>query len=438
MPVVAVVGGQWGDEGKGKVIDHLAGDADVVIRAHGGDNAGHTVVNTHGEFALHLVPAGIFNPKAKNIIAPGVALNPASLIAELDALEKRGIDTSGLLISNHAHMVMPYHLLLDRVEEIQRGGNAIGTTGRGIGPAYGDKIARIGLRVGDLVDPDRLRARLTTVVAQKNLWLQALARPERISVEEVFAEYSGYAERLRPYLTDVAPVIAEAIDRDAMILLEGAQGTLLDIDHGTYPYVTTSSCTVAGLCQGAGIPPRAISRSIGVYKAYTTRVGDGPMPTELLDATGDYIREHAHEFGATTGRARRCGWFDGVASRYSARLNGFDSFALTRLDILDEMETIKVCVSYEMDGARIDHLPSDPSLLRRCTPVYEELPGWRTSLCSLMDFDELPAEATGFIQRIEELVGLPADLIGVGPARGQTIRRGELWKRALSRGLTSR
>ncbi len=223
-----------------------------------------------------------------------------------------------------------------------------------------------------------------------------------------------------------------------MILLEGAQGTLLDIDHGTYPYVTTSSCTVAGLCQGAGIPPRAISRSIGVYKAYTTRVGDGPMPTELLDATGDYIREHAHEFGATTGRARRCGWFDGVASRYSARLNGFDSFALTRLDILDEMETIKVCVSYEMDGARIDHLPSDPSLLRRCTPVYEELPGWRTSLCSLMDFDELPAEATGFIQRIEELVGLPADLIGVGPARGQTIRRGELWKRALSRGLTSR
>jgi adenylosuccinate synthase len=434
MPVVAVVGGQWGDEGKGKVIDQLAGDADVVIRAHGGDNAGHTVINTMGEFALHLVPAGIFNPDATCIIAPGVALNPASLIKELDALEERGVATDGLRISSHAHMVMPYHLLLDRVEELSRGGNAIGTTGRGIGPAYGDKVARVGVLVGDLVDPQLLRARLSYAVELKNLWLQALGRPERVSTDEIYAEHLGYAERLRPYITDVAPIIANALDRNATVLLEGAQGTLLDIDHGTYPYVTSSSCTVAGLCQGAGIPPRAISHAIGVYKAYTTRVGDGPMPTELRDGTGDYIREHAHEFGTTTGRARRCGWFDGVASRYSARLNGFDSFALTRLDILDEMETIQVCVSYEMDGVRVEHLPSDPNLLKRCTPIYEELPGWRTSLSSVMDFAELPPEASRFVGRIEDLVGIPANLIGVGPARGQTIRRGALWDTA-RRGL---
>lgn len=427
MPVVAVVGGQWGDEGKGKVIDHLAGDADVVIRAHGGDNAGHTVINAFGEFALHLVPAGIFNPAATCIIAPGVAVNPSSLIKELDALEERGVSTRGLLISDHAHMVMPYHPLLDRLEEVHRGDHAIGTTGRGIGPAYGDKVARSGLRVGDLVDPERFRRRLKATVEMKNLWLRALGHDEQISEEEIAAEYLAYAERLRPYVTDVAPVIADALDRGAMVLLEGAQGTLLDLDHGTYPYVTTSSCTVAGLCQGAGIPPRAVTRAIGVYKAYMTRVGDGPMPTELLDETGDYIREHAREFGTTTGRARRCGWFDAVASRYSARLNGFDCFALTRLDILDEMETIKVCTSYEIDGTRTEQFPSDPDVLARCRPVYEELPGWGTSLCSVMEFEELPREAVRFVHRIEELVGLPADLIGVGPARGQTIRRGKLW-----------
>ncbi len=427
MPVVAVVGGQWGDEGKGKVVDLLAGGADVVVRAHGGDNAGHTVVNPYGEFALHLVPAGIFNPKALCVIGPGVALNPAVLITELDALERRGVSTRGLIISDRAHMVMPYHLLMEGLQERQRGEDAIGTTGRGIGPAYADKIERIGLRIGDLREPDALRHRLATAVEQKNRTLRALGESAAISVDQIESEYKGYADRLRPFIGDVAPVIHSALERGVSILLEGAQGTLLDLDHGTYPYATTSACTVAGLCQGSGIPPRAISHSVGVYKAYSTRVGAGPMPTELNDATGDYLREHAHEFGTTTGRARRCGWFDAVVSRYTARINGFDSIALTRLDILDEMAAIKVCIAYEIDGVRIEQPPADPALLFKCQPIYEELPGWQESLCTIVDFDELPPAAAQFVGRIEELVGVPADIVGVGPARTQTISRQRIW-----------
>lgn len=427
MPVVAVVGGQWGDEGKGKVIDLLAGDADVVIRATGGDNAGHTVVNPQGEFALHLVPAGIFNPDATCIIAPGVALNPGVLIQELDALEARGVPTGGLMISERAHLVMPYHLMMDRMQEAQRGGDPIGTTGRGIGPAYEDKLARIGVRIGDLRQPDLLRKRVGVAVHSKNRMLGAFGEPKSIDAEIVVNDYLRYVERLAPFIHDVAPVIADAIDRDAAVLLEGAHGTLLDLDHGTYPYATTAPCTVAGLCQGSGIPPRAISHAVGVYKAYSTRVGTGPMPTELEDTTGDYLRERAHEFGTTTGRARRCGWFDGVVSRYTARLNGFDSIALTRLDILDEMETINVCVAYEMDGKRIDHPPSDSALLARCQPVYEELPGWQTSICTIADFEELPPEAAQFVRRVEQIVGARADVVGVGPARAQSISRGHFW-----------
>jgi adenylosuccinate synthase len=431
MPVVAVVGGQWGDEGKGKVVDLLAGDADVVIRAHGGDNAGHTVVNELGEFALHLVPAGIFNPSAKCIIAPGVALNPSRLIEELDELERRGVSTRGLLVSDRAHLVLPYHMLMDQAQEAKRGDEAIGTTGRGIGPAYGDKVERIGLRVGDLRDKDTLKRRLTQIAEHKNALLEMMQRPDRISATQLCDECGTYAERLAPFISDVATVVADAVASDASILLEGAHGTLLDLDHGTYPYATSSSCTVAGLCQGSGIPPRAITSGVGVFKAYSTRVGAGPMPTELLDATGDYLREHAHEFGTTTGRARRCGWFDGVASRYSARLNGFDSVAVTRLDILDEMETVKLCVAYDLEGERLDSLPSDPAMLARCRPVYEELPGWQTSLCDTERFEDLPESAVQFVQRVEELLGAPADIIGVGPARSQTISRGSLWTRTI-------
>lgn len=426
MPVVAIVGGQWGDEGKGKVIDLLAGEAEVVIRAQGGDNAGHTVVNPQGEFALHLIPAGIFNPEARCIIASGVLLNPSVLIQELDALEKRTVSTGGLLISDRAHMVMPYHLTLDRLQDAQRG-DPIGTTGRGIGPAYEDKVSRIGVRIGDLLQPEVLRKRVGAAVAKSNQTLNALGSTRSIDPAVVVDEYLTYAKRLAPFIGDVSAVIADAVDRDAAILLEGAQATMLDIDHGTYPYTTSSACTVAGLCQGAGVPPRAITHAVGVYKAYSTRVGTGPMPTELLDGTGDYIRERAHEFGTTTGRARRCGWFDGVVSRYTARLNGFDRIALTRLDILDEMETIKVCVAYEIDGKRVEHPPSDLSLLGLCRPVYEELPGWQESICEIADFEELPPEAAQFVQRIEEIVGARADVVGVGPARAQSISRGHFW-----------
>ncbi len=427
MPVVAVVGGQWGDEGKGKVIDLLAGEADVVIRATGGDNAGHTVVNPQGEFALHLVPAGIFNPDAMCIIAPGVALNPSILLQEIDALESRRVSTNGLLISERAHLVMPYHLMLDRLQEAQRGGDPIGVTGRGIGPAYEDKLARIGVRIGDLRQPDLLRKRVGIAVDNKNRLLRALGETQPIEAEAVVTEYLGYAERLGPFIRDVAPLIADALDRGRAVLLEGAHGTLLDLDHGTYPYATTAPCTVAGLCQGSGIPPRAISHAVGVYKAYSTRVGAGPMPTELENATGDYLRERAHEFGTTTGRARRCGWFDGVVSRYTARVNGFDSIALTRLDILDEMETINVCVAYEMDGKSVDYPPADPALFAQCRPVYEELPGWRTSICDIADFQELPPEATQFVERVERIIGARAEIVGVGPARAQSISRGHFW-----------
>ena len=430
MPVIAVVGGQWGDEGKGKVIDQLASSADVVVRAHGGDNAGHTVVNPQGEFALHLVPAGIFNPAANCIIGPGVALNPEVLIRELDSLESRGVSTEGLRVSDRAHMVMPYHLLFDQVQERQRGGDALGTTGRGIGPAYGDKVARIGLRVGDLQYPDEFRRKLASIVSQKNQLLRAMGAEDSIDAEAIAREYAAYAERLRPYIHDVAPTIADAVDRDAAMLLEGAQATLLDLDHGSYPYVTTSACTVAGLCQGSGVPPRAISRAIGVYKAYSTRVGSGPMPSELLDETGEYLREHAHEFGTTTGRARRCGWLDAVIARYTARINGFDSMALTRLDILDEMESISICTAYEVDGRRVEFPPTDPAVLARCKPIYEELPGWKTSIMNIADFEELPEEAVGFVHRVEELIGVPADIIGVGPQRAQTISRRVCWDRA--------
>ncbi|MBM2812407.1 MAG: adenylosuccinate synthase [Chloroflexi bacterium] len=425
MAVTAVVGGQWGDEGKGKVIDLLAGTADVVIRAHGGDNAGHTVVNDLGEFALHLVPAGIFNPAATCIIAPGVALNPAGLVRELEVLEQRGVRTDGLLISDRAHLVMPYHLMLEQAQEGSRGADAIGSTGRGIGPTYGDKVGRIGIRAGDLRDAVKFRRRVSTGLAHANDQLRMLGRFDgEISESQMADEYLTYASRLREFIRDVSPIVAGAISRGAEILLEGAQGTLLDLDHGTYPYATTSACTVAGLCQGSGVPPQAVDHSVGVYKAYCTRVGSGPMPTELKDGVGDYLRERAHEFGTTTGRARRCGWFDAVVSRYTARLNGFSSIALTRLDILDELETISLCVAYDLDGSRIQDVPYDASLLERCRPVYEELPGWKTSISDVSDFEELPREAMRFVERVEHLVGAPADMIGVGPARRQTISRG--------------
>ncbi|HZR98053.1 MAG TPA: adenylosuccinate synthase [Chloroflexota bacterium] len=423
MSVTAVVGAQWGDEGKGKIVDLLAGQAQLVIRAQGGDNAGHTVINSQGRFALHLVPAGIFNPETTCVIGTGVALNPAILLEELDVLHRQGVRTDNLLISERAHLVLPFHLLLDRLEEAGRGHGAIGTTGRGIGPCYVDKVSRVGLRAGDLRDSGEFRAKLAFLIERKRT-IRADAVPDPSwDVERVASEYLGYAERLAPYVAEVVPVVNSAVASGQTVLIEGAHGTLLDPDWGTYPYVTSSSPTVQGLCLGAGIGPRRLTTAIGVFKAYCTRVGAGPFPTELHGDLSDQIRERAQEYGTTTGRPRRCGWFDAVAGRHAVQVNGFDSIALTRLDILAPFERLRICTAYELDGERIDYFSSMPSVLERCRPVYEELPGWQTSIEGCTRYDELPAAARAYVERLETLLGAPADLISVGAEREQTICR---------------
>lgn len=426
MAIVGVVGGQWGDEGKGKVIDLLAQKASVVIRSHGGNNAGHTVVNEQGKFALHLVPAGIFNPKTTCIIGPGVVLDPGILLEEIETLQGRGVDTSNLLISPRAHMVMPYHLLFDRLQEEQRGAAKIGTTGRGIGPAYADKVAREGLRVGDLLDLDRFRVKLERVLAVKNAFLSCVYNQQPYSVDAMFDAFTGFAARLRPYLKDTEPVVFDAVKGERSVLLEGAHGTMLDADHGTYPYVTSSSPTVAGLCLGAGVGPSLLTDAVGVYKAYATRVGGGPMPTELKDDMGDHIRERGGEFGTTTGRPRRCGWFDGVAALHAARVNGFTSLAITKLDVLDDLPEIKVCTVYRLDGRELDYVPADPEDLDRCEPVYETLPGWQVNIDGAREMDDLPDAAVRYLERLEQIVGVPIDVVGVGARRDQVITSREL------------
>jgi adenylosuccinate synthase len=421
MAVVAVVGGQWGDEGKGKIIDLLAAKAQVVVRAQGGDNAGHTVVNPRGKFALHLVPAGIFDPETLCVIGAGVALNPRILLEEMDALHARGVDTSNLIISERTHLVMPYHLLLDRAEEQARGAAKIGTTGRGIGPAYSDKVGRVGLRTGDLLDDDLLEERLARAISHKNRFLERMYGAEPINGTALCAQYFEIAERLRPHIADPGPVLERALAAGQTVLIEGAHGTLLDLDYGTYPYVTTSSPTVAGLLLGAGIAPRHLTTGLGVFKAYQTRVGAGPMPTELHDEVGEVIRQTGQEFGTTTGRPRRCGWFDAVAGRYSARVNGFDSLAVTRLDILDALPTLKICTAYELDGRRIEEFPSRTEVLARCLPIYEELEGWRTSTSGAHAWSGLPPAARRYVERIGALLDVPVGIVGVGEGREQSI-----------------
>jgi len=426
MPVLAVVGGQWGDEGKGKIIDLLAGRAHVVVRAQGGDNAGHTVVNPRGKFALHLVPAGIFNEQTRCLIGPGVALNPEVLLGEMDALAERGVSTHNLVISARAHLVLPYHPMFDRLDEESRGVAAIGTTGRGIGPTYADKVGRVGIVAGDLLHQDRFRAKVKLAVDRKNIQLERVYKQPLIDAEEIVSTYLAHAERLAPYIAESEPILEQALREGRTILLEGGHGTLLDLDHGTYPYVTSTSCTVGGLLNGAGIGPRHLTTAIGVFKAYQSRVGGGPMPTELLDDVGDHIREQGQEYGTTTGRPRRIGWFDAVAARHSMMVNGFHSIAVTRLDILDELDEVQICLGYELDGQRIDYLPSQIEDLARCTPVYEGVPGWRTSTGDAQDWRDLPKQAQAFVRMIEEGVGAPAGLIGVGQAREKTIFTGAL------------
>ena len=423
MPAVVVVGGQWGDEGKGRVVDLLARKASIVARYSAGHNAGHTIVNHLGEFALHLVPAGIFYPDKSCVIGNGVVVDPAELISETSALEKRGVSTERLKVSDRAQLVMPWHPVIDAADEKLRGPNAVGTTGKGVGPAFTDKVARLGIRVSELADPDGFSERLRFVLAYKNQVLTKLYEREPLDFESIRESYREYWSRLAPYVADTSAICEEAMRRGERMLLEGAQGALLDLDAGTYDYVTSSVPTsmAAGAAMGVGISPRDIDRVVGVYKAYQTRVGNGPMPTELTDAVGDRLRDCGNEYGTTTGRPRRCGWFDSVAARYTVTLNGCKSISLTRLDVLDSFESIKVCVAYQSNGRRLETFPSRRVELSQVRPLYEELPGWRTDTSACRNFDDLPRAAQEYVRRIEKLIGATAALVSVGPERHQAI-----------------
>ncbi len=421
MTVAAVIGAQWGDEGKGKIVDMLAEKAKYVVRFSGGDNAGHTVVNPLGEFKLRLTPSGIFYPGVTSIIGNGVVLNPAVLLAEMDELKSRGIDTSHLLISDRAHLIMPYHTLIEGLEEDALGGKAIGTTRKGIGPAYADKVARTGIRAGDLLDKKYLRERLTLALENKNRILTKVYGQPALSADDIYSQYCSYAEKLSAKICDTTVILAAAIERKEPILMEGAQGMLLDPDFGTYPFNTSSSPMAGGTCLGAGISPNRLDHILGVFKAFQTRVGAGPMPTELDDEIGETIRERGHEYGTVSGRPRRCGWFDAVAARLSTRVNGFNSLVITRLDILDIFPAVKICTAYKLDGQTIDYFPASIASLENCQPVYEELPGWERPTGNARTFKDLPVQAQNYVKRLEELIGCPASLISVGARREETI-----------------
>ena len=421
MAVVAVIGAQWGDEGKGKIVDELSMSADYVVRYQGGSNAGHRVVHERGEFAFRLVPSGILYPNTTCIIGNGVVVDPKGLIAEMEELQRLGVDTSRLYISERAHVVMPYHFLLDRLEEEARGADKIGSTQRGITPAYVDKHARIGIRMADLLDVDTFRAKLASILQQKNRMITQIYGQPPLSLEEIHGEYFGYGLQLRSHITDTKAMLHEALFESKTILLEGAQGALLDIDFGTYPFVTSSSTMAANASGGAGLPPRSIDRVIGVYKAYITRVGSGPMPTELFDATGYEMRDRGHEYGTNTGRERRCGWFDAVAGRFVAQLNGLDAAVITKLDVLDTFPTIKICTAYQLHSKTIDSLPANVNDLAACEPVFEEVEGWQCDTTCINSYDELPTEAKNYLRRLETLLETPIAKISVSPQRGKTI-----------------
>ena len=428
MPATVIIGAQWGDEGKGRVVDYHARNCTLIARYSAGTNAGHTIVNARGEFALHLVPAGIFYGDKTCIIGNGVVIEPASLFEEISMLSERAVDTSKLLISDRAHVVMPWHPVIDKLDEAMRGEHAIGTTGTGTGPTFVDKAARNGIRTVDLITPGALEEKLRVVLPYKNRVITELYGGDPIDLDDVLTRYLEFGEQLRPFIADTASVVQDAHERGERILLEGAQGTLLDLDSGTYPYVTSSvpASVAAGASIGIGIGPTAIERVVGVYKAYQTRVGNGPMPTELFDEQADRLRDpkaaQGHgEYGTTTGRPRRCGWFDGVLARYTARLNGVTSVALTRLDVLSQFDTISVCVAYELDGERLTTLPASISAQQRLQPVYEELPGWRSDVSDLRSLGDLPEQARQYVRRVEQLIGAPIDMISVGPERDQMI-----------------
>ncbi|MFG2038657.1 adenylosuccinate synthase [Dactylosporangium sp. NPDC048998] len=424
MPAIVLIGAQWGDEGKGKVTDMIGGGVDYVVRYSGGNNAGHTVVTPDGQkFALHLMPSGALWPNAAIVIGNGVVVDPKVLLTEIDGLAERGVDVSRLMISGDAHLIMPHHRALDRVVERYLGSSRIGTTGRGIGPAYGDKVARMGIRVQDLLDPGILRKKLEIVLRERNQVLFKVYNRKEIDVDAVVEEYLTYAERMRPYITDTRQVLWKGLEEGRTVLLEGAQATMLDMDHGTYPFVTSSNPTAGGACVGAGIPPTAITRVIGVTKAYTTRVGSGPFPTELFDENGVHLRKVGREYGTTTGRERRTGWYDAVVAKYATRLNGITDLVVTKLDVLSGLETVPICVAYEVDGKRTDDMPMTQTEFHHATPVYEELPGWWEDISQARTFEDLPANARRYIERIEELAGTRVSIVGVGPGRDENVIR---------------
>jgi len=425
MPVIALIGAQWGDEGKGHLVDLLAGKARLVVRYSGGNNAGHTVVNALGTFKLHLVPSGIFDPATVNVIGPGVVVNPEVLLNEIRDLEARGIATSKLFISERAHVIMPYHILLDQLQEEARGEARIGTTGRGIGPAFADKMSRSGIRMADLLHEETLLNRLRVVLDEKNRLLTKIYGAKPISLHDTYLRFLEFGRQLAEHVSDVHPIINRAIDKDLPVLLEGAQGALLDVDHGTYPYVTSSPPGAAGACQGAGIGPTRLNAVVGVLKAYITRVGEGPFPTEVHGPEADELRQIGTpwaEVGTTTGRLRRVGWFDAVLARYAAQINGIDTIAITKLDVLDNLPTIKICVGYRLNETCLEYPPATVAVLERCEPIYEELPGWRSSTRDARHFQDLPEAAQAYVARICQLVGARLGLVSVGPSREQVIQ----------------
>ncbi|GAB4064833.1 adenylosuccinate synthase [Angustibacter speluncae] len=426
MPSIVVVGSQWGDEGKGKATDALGARVDYVVKYNGGNNAGHTVVVDDQKYALHLLPSGILTPGCTPVIGNGVVIDLTVLFHELDGLTERGVDVSRLLVSGSAHVIAPYHRTIDKVTERFLGKRRIGTTGRGIGPTYADKINRVGVRIQDLFDESILRAKVEGALDQKNHLLVKVYNRRAITVDEVVEELLAHRERLEPMVADTGLVLNQALDRGETVLFEGGQATLLDVDHGTYPFVTSSNATAAGACTGSGVPPTRIDRVVGILKAYTTRVGEGPFPTELHDDAGEHLRKTGHEYGTTTGRPRRCGWFDAVIGRYSQRVNGLTDTVLTKLDVLSGLEQVPVCVAYEVDGKRFDEMPLSQSDFHHAKPVLEYLPGWWEDISSARTFDDLPKNAQDYVTTLEQMIGGRISAVGVGPDRADTIVRHDL------------
>jgi adenylosuccinate synthase len=423
MPGLAIIGCQWGDEGKGRVVDLLSNKVDMVVRFQGGDNAGHTVVKGNDEFKLHLIPSGILYPEVICVIGNGVVLNPEVLIEELDDLESKGINTDNLRISSNAHLVMPYHIILDKAGEHRLGKSKIGTTHKGIGPVYADKALRMGIRTQDLKDLKIFKTKLEESLKLNNKIIKRIYGLDPLDMDEVFDKYRQYGKRISRYIIDTTSLVSEALDNNKKVMFEGAQGTMLDIDHGTYPYVTSSSTIAGGVCVGAGIGPSRLDEILGVVKAYTTRVGSGPFPTEDISKIGDYLREKGYEYGTTTGRPRRCGWLDAVILKYSIMINSIDSIALTKLDILSGLKKVKICTGYKYDGKVYDHMPCHQTVLHKCTPVYEEYQGWSEDISGIKNFEDLPRQARNYIKNIEKIAKVAVSMVSVGAERSKIIMR---------------